>query len=284
MKSQHFKTIIISLMFCSQVYPQTSDFDCPPLFSHNELVITEINIVSVEVKDSANYDTQPRFVEDLEIIANKIIYPEIMKRYQVEGTVKLLVNLDSLGNTFDTEVIKSVGQSLDLSAAAVIRKESFSPAMKDDKKVTSQLIVDVSYALKFRIDKPDYIIDEIIYTQYAAKIENQIKFKLNKFGEAYYFESTNFEKVAKNNGNIPLGLFTKLNDFIISQCFKDYENNYQSSKKNPYYPSITITVKIGSNEKYVSFRESDNIPVGLWALNKLLLTTMDQIKWEAVIE
>ena len=105
--------------------------------------------------------------------------------------------------------------------------------------------------------------------------------KFNKIGKAYYFESENYKKVLKKEGNIPLGLFTKLNDFIISQCIQKYEHSFESSKHFPD-PVITIKINFGSTENYVSFRESDNIPIGLWALNKLILYVKDQIKWEEV--
>lgn len=76
-------------------------------------------------------------------------------------------------------------------------------------------------------------------------------------------------------------MFTKLNDFIISQCIQKYEHSFESSKHFPD-PVITIKINFGSTENYVSFRESDNIPIGLWALNKLILYVKDQIKWEEV--
>ena len=156
--------------------------------------------------------------------------------------------------------------------------------MLKNKKVTSVIKVWVNFNWISTIDKPATIIDEIEYSQYANLIENKKVFKLNKLGKAYYFESTNYEKVANKVGELPLGLFTKLNDFIISQCFQNYKRDYKSSENFPYDPVITITIKIGSIEKYVTFKESDNIPVGLWALNKLILNVKEQIKWEEVTE
>ncbi|MCW9096860.1 MAG: energy transducer TonB [Ignavibacteriaceae bacterium] len=225
----------------------------------------------------------PQFVLDKNSISELIIYTEIVKRAGVQGHVVVKINLDTNGNVTKGKIIKGIGGGCDEAALDVLSKSKFYPAEIKKEKAESEIEVWINFYLIDFVDKPANYIDEIEYKVYANLIENQKVLKLNKLGEAYYFESENYEKVSKKEGNIPLGLFTKLNDFIISQCFQKYEHSFESSKHFPD-PVITIKINFGSTENYVSFRESDNIPVGLWALNKLILYVKDQINWEEVKE
>lgn len=90
-------------------------------------------------------------------------------------------------------------------------------------------MVDVLFDLIIYIDKPDILFDEIRYQLDGNMPVLHQTIIFNSDGTAYFQENYGYEESMKNQiGKIFKSGFTNLNDFIISQCFLDYENEYIS--------------------------------------------------------
>jgi protein TonB len=275
--------LFLIILFISNAFGQNENDNCPPLFTRSKIKISKATITRIEVVDSNKFTKLPEFVLSLDSLSKLIKGPEIAARAGVTGDAIIKIKINFNGYVSIASILRGIGAGCDEATLEVLMKSKFHPAKIGDEKAESEIKVWVNFYLIEIIDEPDIYIDEIKYEVYYNLIKNQTVLKFNKIGEAYYFESQNYKKVSKKEGNIPLGFFTKLNDFIISQCFQNYKYRYNSTENFPE-PVITITVKIGSTDYYVTFRESDNIPVGLWALNKLILHVKDHIQWKEVKE
>jgi hypothetical protein len=104
---------------------------------------------------------------------------------------------------------------------------------------------------------------------------------LKKNNSAIIYEKINQKIQAYKFGEIPSGLYTKLSDFIISQCFLNYEYSY-SSFSSPRNIQETIIVKIGPTDKSVSTYGYVDVPIGLWAINKVIQKLEEEINWEKI--
>jgi TonB family protein len=74
-------------------------------------------------------------------------YPEDARAQKIEGTVKMLVTIDSKGSVQDVQVTKPLFPSLDESAVATVRKWQFEPFYVDGKAVTRKLTTEVNFNL-----------------------------------------------------------------------------------------------------------------------------------------
>ena len=71
MKIHIVKIFSIVILVSSYFFSQEDDIlnnNCPPLFTRIKTINPEINIISVEVIDSANYDILPTFRGNLKTI------------------------------------------------------------------------------------------------------------------------------------------------------------------------------------------------------------------------
>ena len=74
-------------------------------------------------------------------------YPEDAREQKIEGTVKMLVTIDSEGSVRDVRVTKPVFPSLDDSAVATVRKWQFEPFYVDGKAVSRRIQTEVNFNL-----------------------------------------------------------------------------------------------------------------------------------------
>lgn len=273
---------LITTLFSSFAIAQTDNGNCPPLFTHERTINPEISIVNIEIIDSNKFDSFPNFKRNVDTIASKIVYPEIGIRAQLEGLVKILVSIDTLGNVTKMMVKKGIGIGLEESAMEIIQKEKCIPASKNDKKVPSQLVLNINFDLNINVDMPEMEIDEIKYELLGGMIflHKTIIFKSD--GSAFYSEDRGYEPAKIYNGKINGYEFTKLTDFIVSQCFFNYDSEYAKKAINDTGKTI-ITVKSGNQSKSV-MSKGQLEPVGLWAIRTVILQEYNQIKWEEVKE
>ncbi len=289
MKPSILKTFLFIVLLFTISYAQDDKIeigelnDCPPLYTRFPIRYTNIEIAKIEVIDSSKYSTLPQFVLDKGSLAKLIYYPEIAKRASVEGDVVIMLNIDANGIVIKTSVVKAIGAGCDEAALDILSKTKYYPATIIDEKVPSEILVYVNFSLTDIIDKPDILLDEIIYED--NDLYNYKKLTLDKFGNVNYFEIDKWEEPDSENkiekkGNIKIELYTRLSDFIISQCFLDF-NKYYSNTSSSHQRMEIITVKTGSIEKYVNSNGSGD-PVGLWAILNLIKYFEDQIEWEEV--
>ncbi len=286
MKPSILKTFLFLLLLFTISYAQNDKIeikelnDCPPLYTRSPIQYTNIKIEKVGILDSNKYSTLPKFILDKDSIAKLIYYPEIAKRAGVEGEVVVLVSIDANGIVTKTSMIKAIGAGCDEAALDILSKTRYYPASIIDEKVPSEILVYLNFSVTDIIDKPDILLDEIIYE--ISETENRKRLILDKSGRAEFQEQKYQENSNSKEGIIPIEIYTKLSDFIISQCFLNYEDSYSpvSFRRSPV---VTIIVFYGSNQKSVSsYGNNDGDPVGLWAITKVIEKLQDDIKWEII--
>jgi len=283
-KIQLIKEIFISILFSYCLFAQEVINDCPPLFTRTTIKIPKIEINKIEVIDSIKYSSLAKFILSKDSLSKLVRYPEIAKRAGVEGEVIVKLKIDLTGKVSKAEIIKGIGAGCDEAALDVLLKVKFTPAKINTETVTSELNIWVNFTLTEGIDKPDYYFDEIIYRESSPEINWTLK--LTKSGKVTLIENNiDNVKASVNKGEIPLGLYTKLNDFIISQCnYQNYDPRFYTKINSRYDPKISLYMRTGSTEKSVQAKGFDSMPIGFWALTKLILYVKDQIKWEEVDE
>jgi len=282
MKIVAIKTFLLSILLFTLSHAQDDKIeieglnDCPPLYTRSEIRNPKIEIIKFEVIDSNKYSSLPMSVINFNSLSKLFVYPEIAKRAGVEGNVIVKVLIEPNGKVSKTEIIKGIGGGCDESILDVLLKIEFNPAKIYNQIVTSEIITWVNFSLIDVFDKPDYLFDEIIYEEEGLGYYTKLSLKKNN--RATIYERINHKIQPYKFGKIPSGLYTKLSDFIISQCFLNYEYSY-SSLSLPHTMQKTITVKIGPTDKSVSTYGYDGDPIGLWAITKVIEKLQDDIKW-----
>jgi TonB family protein len=92
-------------------------------------------------------DVMPEPVGGIEQILKNVVYPKSAKEAGIEGQVVVKAIIDEKGNVAKTEILKSVTADLDKAAVNAIEKTKFTPAMKDKKPVTAEVVVPVKFKL-----------------------------------------------------------------------------------------------------------------------------------------
>lgn len=96
-------------------------------------------------------DICPEPVGGIDEIEENIVYPELAKQYNLEGTVLILAKISKRGVPTEINVIKSLGLGCDEAAIEAVKKTKFIPGNNKGEEVDSE----VSFSLNFRIPKVD---------------------------------------------------------------------------------------------------------------------------------
>lgn len=273
-------SVILTLLPFTLISAQNLNNNCPSLYTRSKVKTPTINIIKIEVLDSNKYTTLPQFIIKEDSLEKLMMYPEIAKRAGVEGFVVVRVQIDENGKVIKANVIKGIGAGCDDAAVDILQKTKYKNAIISDENFPSEILVTFYFALNLSIDKPDLVLDEIIYEDNSLR--SYKKFVFDKFGNASYYEidkTDEFESdlEIKKFGKINVDTYTRLSDFIISQCFLEYKNYYYGSSTD-HERRETVTVKTDTIEKYVRSNGKGD-PVGLWAIINLIPYVENQIKW-----
>lgn len=279
MKTKLFTIALYTLSIFSISSAQNKNNDCPPLYTRSVINNPKINITQVEIMDSSKYSSLPQFVLSEDSLSKRFMYPEIAKRAGIEGDVIVRVKIDSNGIVTKASIVRGIGGGCDETALDVLLKTIFSPAKITVIEVASELKIWVNFSLFIVVDKPDYLFDEIVYEIKGLGYYKKLRMKMNNRANVYEIIDQKIQPY--KDGEIPAGLYTKLSDFIVSQCFQNFKSNY-SNDSSPHPMQETITVKIGPTDKSVWSNRYGNEPVGLWAITNLILYVGDQVKWNEI--
>jgi protein TonB len=74
-------------------------------------------------------------------------YSEEARKVRFQGTVKLLIDVDTTGRATNIRVTQSVGLGLDERAIAAVQRWRFRPALSGDKPVVAPAVVEVGFHL-----------------------------------------------------------------------------------------------------------------------------------------
>lgn len=76
------------------------------------------------------------------------IYPLIARKFGKEGKVVLRLAVDAQGRLQGIEIIESDGFGFAAAATAAVRKSTFSPAVKNGRAISSQVLVPIRFVLQ----------------------------------------------------------------------------------------------------------------------------------------
>lgn len=97
------------------------------------------------------YDKALVPVGGYESIANKLIYPELARKADIEGKVVVEAVIDEQGNVISTRILKTLGfKSCDEAAEKAIRSVKWYPAMQRDRPVKVWIAIPVEFKLSSR--------------------------------------------------------------------------------------------------------------------------------------
>ena len=100
-----------------------------------------------------HFQTQFQFMEDddaglIKYLNNNLAYPELAKSNHIQGTVKVLVSVDSLGKLTGAKVYRGIGGGCDEEALRLIRSiNQWKPAYKEGIAVASEAFVPIRFRL-----------------------------------------------------------------------------------------------------------------------------------------
>lgn len=100
-----------------------------------------------------HFQTQFQFMEDddaglIKYLNDNLAYPELAKSNHIQGTVKVLVSVDSLGKLTEAKVYRGIGGGCDEEALRLIRSiNQWKPAYKEGIAVASEAFVPIRFRL-----------------------------------------------------------------------------------------------------------------------------------------
>lgn len=89
----------------------------------------------------------------IEEIESKINYPEDAKKYGLEGSVILHLNIDETGKAIVSEVKKSLGLGCDEEAIRIVGETKFIPAIENEKFISSEIDLEIKFILPKKEEK-----------------------------------------------------------------------------------------------------------------------------------
>ena len=93
-------------------------------------------------------DIMPEPIDGPGGITKNVVYPQSAKEAGIEGKVVVKAIIDEKGNVVDAEVIKSVNEDCDNAAVDAIKKTKFTPGIKDDKPVKTEVTIPIMFKLQ----------------------------------------------------------------------------------------------------------------------------------------
>ncbi|MFZ1279315.1 MAG: energy transducer TonB [Ignavibacteriaceae bacterium] len=92
-------------------------------------------------------DKYPEPVGGVEGLVKNLDYPASAKDSGIEGKVFVRVIIDETGTVTETSILKSVSEDCDKAAMDAIKKTKFTPGIKDNKPVKSEVTIPIMFKL-----------------------------------------------------------------------------------------------------------------------------------------
>ena len=183
----------------------------------------------------------PTYIPPVIKVQPHLVYPQIAQENAYSGTIKVYLQISSIGDVEKTTLIKSSGYKLlDDDAVNYCKQLKFSPGLRDGKPVMSRTLWVIKYNLSDQSETADKILAEIkeLNKQFPSvtganrnSVERKILQKYNQFidetGDGIYFNKAITQIISEELTNewqqywdsFPL-TFLLYHDFI--ERFKDY--------------------------------------------------------------
>ena len=94
-----------------------------------------------------NLDKYPEPIGGIEGLVKNLDYPASAKDSGIEGKVFVRVIIDETGTVTETSILKSVSEDCDKAAMDAIKKTKFTPGIKDNKPVKSEVTIPIMFKL-----------------------------------------------------------------------------------------------------------------------------------------
>lgn len=274
-------TIFLLLSSASFILAQDDSINwtkcgCPEQFTHSPIRNYSITIDKISTKDPDQYSSQPSLANNADSIAKMILFPEIALQAEIIGINVFRLLVDSTGNTINVSVKKGLGAKLDESCIYALKYMKFTPAVINNKNVNAEVLVYVKFDIKRAFDEPEFILDEI-QLEFTGNIPYFQKLVvLRKDGNAHY-EEWDRGQITEMEGSIDTLAYSHVSDFILSQCFFKYKDNYYSTVSDR--PRTIISIKTKDTQKSVSVYSGAEFPVGFWGIQSVILQIKNDIHW-----
>ena len=119
---------------------ETSEYS-KPLIIHREKIVEDDKIfVAVE--------EMPEILGGMKSLYSKLIYPDIIRRAEIEGKVIIEFIVDKNGNVVDMKIIQSVNDKLDEIALNAVKDLKFTPGKQRGKPVKVKMKIPINFRLK----------------------------------------------------------------------------------------------------------------------------------------
>jgi hypothetical protein len=176
-------------------------------------------------------------------------------------------------------LIKGLGAGLDELSLDVLKELNFNPAKIKNIAVESEVNIMVNFKVRKTIDEPDIVLDEIKYESvgHTEYFKTTIVFK--KDGSAYY-KRRNADEIEEAVGKINPFNYSKLSEFILSQCFFSLKEMYKGRTTDS--GTAIVTVKHNNITKSVTSTGGEFYPISFWAIKNLIGQFRNEIKWEII--
>jgi protein TonB len=92
-------------------------------------------------------DQYPEPIGGVEEMVKNLVYPTSAKDLGIEGKVFVRAIIDETGNITETSILKSVSEDCDKAAMDAIKKTKFTPGIKDNKPVKSEVTIPIMFKL-----------------------------------------------------------------------------------------------------------------------------------------
>jgi protein TonB len=103
----------------------------------------------IKVENEPSYfvavEEMPEPIGGLKSIQEKIVYPEIARRVEVEGKVFVRAYVDEIGSVKRAEVIKGIGLGCDEAALDAVLNTKFKPGKQRGKPIKVQIIIPIVF-------------------------------------------------------------------------------------------------------------------------------------------
>ncbi len=256
-----------------------TDCGCPEQLTHSSISNYSISIEKIRAKYPDQYNSQPSLASNADSIVKLIVFPEIALRAEISGINVFRLFVDSTGNTTKVSLEKGLGAGLDECCLDALKYIKFTPAVINNKNVNAEVLVYVKFEIKHVFDEPEFILDEIQLEFTGNMPYFQKLIVLKKDGKAHYREWDRGQ-ITETEGSIDILAYSHLSDFILSQCFFNYNDKYYSRVSDR--PKTIISVKIKEIQKSVSVYAGAAFPVGFWGIQSVILKIKNDINWTVI--
>jgi len=122
-------------------------FICNSIILFAQTDSTEKIVEEITIGGIVRVDSLLKPIGGLESIQNRLIYPPNALERRIEGSVYVLVKIDSFGNPYNPFLIRGIGVGCDEEAIRLVMTAKFFPAYNKGKYINYEIVIPVRFRL-----------------------------------------------------------------------------------------------------------------------------------------